>query len=626
MPINKSKLIIEGENKSAVNAIKGVSRELNNAQRDIKGFGGGIGNALSSATSLLGNLPFMLAGIGTAAVAGFGSMIKETIDTAEHLEKMSQRVGVSVESLSTLRYAAQLSGTEISVLEKAIQRLSRNVYDAGRGIGEAKEAFLDMNINVNDTNGNLRDAEELMKEVADRFATMKDGTEKTALALNIFGRAGADLIPMLNRGSGALNSMQQEARDLGIEISTDTAKSAAQFKDNMLRLETSVSGLATSLTVDLLPALTNLSDFLVENTSTIKWYLENVAFIIPLSLIDLIAGDTEEGTEKLDKIEEGVKAVGNEYLNMMNSRGEFVPFSDVDLVNVEEYKKKLKELVQEEERLQKQWIVTEGTLEREISLAGLNTFDTKLESVNLHVAELIEKFGNKEIINEWGAALSQAAITSMADESVQDTGEEDVDLNEEIFNREMEQSQLREERAWEELEAKRAIAEEEIALNEMKLQSAQDTFADMSNAFLIFANLSQNTNKTLFGIYKAFSIAEAGVATYNAATKALATVPYPFNFAAAAAVTAAGLANVARIASMQPSSGAVGGGAPSAPPQLPRDTGGDRGSVTTNNSAQVTIYVQGLVAGNMEQIGRDLVPYIEKAVNDGVGSIQIGNG
>ena len=65
-----------------------------------------------------------------------------------------------------------------------------------------------------------------MKKIADKFAVMKDGSEKTALALDLFGRAGAKLIPMLNEGSAGISELQEEARALGIVLGKEDLKAA----------------------------------------------------------------------------------------------------------------------------------------------------------------------------------------------------------------------------------------------------------------------------------------------------------------------------------------------------------------------------------------------------------------
>ena len=247
--------IVDGKNKTK-KVFSEVNSDLSRSGSNVKSFNTNMSAGIST-------MKKYSAVIGTAVVASMTLLIKKTIDQAESLEKMSQRVGVSVENLSTLRYAAELSGTEIGVFEKAVQRASRNITDSAMGKGDAKEIFDKFGISVKDSSGELKSADGIMMEVADRFANMKDGTEKTAAALDVFGRAGADLIPMLNGGSEGLKKMQEEAKALGLEVSTSAAKMAAELKDNMLRLESSVKGIGVTVTTELLPSLIQVTNALV---------------------------------------------------------------------------------------------------------------------------------------------------------------------------------------------------------------------------------------------------------------------------------------------------------------------------------------------------------------------------
>ena len=256
---NKVEIKIDGDAKGAIKSINGVKTALLKTEKQVVRTDTKFRTAFKSMGSALSKYSTQLKFMGIAAITAFAFLIKSAIDTAESLEKMSQRVGVSVEFLSTLRHATELSGTEISVMEKALQRMSRTMFDAERGLLTAKIPFQELGVATAETSGELKNAETIILEVADKFKLMEDGTRKTAIALQIFGRAGADLIPLLNEGAEGIKKMQEEAKILGLEISTHTAKQAAEFKDDMLRLERSVTGVAFAIAKDLLPMLNSLS-------------------------------------------------------------------------------------------------------------------------------------------------------------------------------------------------------------------------------------------------------------------------------------------------------------------------------------------------------------------------------
>ena len=205
-----------------------------------------------------------VAGALTAAAGVIAYNVGKTINEMDRIAKSSQAIGLTVEQLSSLEFAAKLSGVSSQALATSMQRLSRGMSDAARGVGTAKDAFASLNVEFQNTDGTLRDSEAVMKDVADRFASMDDGAQKTALAMEIFGRSGAALIPMLNQGADGINMLQLEAAQLGLVMSTQTARAAEQFNDDLTRLQSVMTGVWRGLTAELLPALTTITGALVD--------------------------------------------------------------------------------------------------------------------------------------------------------------------------------------------------------------------------------------------------------------------------------------------------------------------------------------------------------------------------
>jgi hypothetical protein len=198
------------------------------------------------------------AAIGVAAVGaavGLAALTKRAIDNADALSKASQKMGMTVEALSRLQYAAKLSGVELSGLQTGMNALARNM-------AANSDAFDQLGVSITNSDGTLRSSVAVLGEVADRFAGMEDGATKTALALSIFGRAGADMIPMLNTGSAGLAAMAQEADNVGATISGTTARAAEKFNDTLTKIEATMSGVVNKVMVAALPALQTLADTL----------------------------------------------------------------------------------------------------------------------------------------------------------------------------------------------------------------------------------------------------------------------------------------------------------------------------------------------------------------------------
>jgi hypothetical protein len=203
------------------------------------------------------------AAIATAGAAATAMVVK-AIDDMDEMGKAAQKAGTSVETFSAMAYAADLAGVSQEALGSAMAKLSKNISDAARGTGDAAKAFDAMGISAKNADGSLKGADQILMEMAGRFATYEDGPEKTALAIAALGRAGADLIPYLNQGQDGIEALMAEARALGVVLDTETTKAAEDFNDNLSRLSYSVKGVSNVATAELLPVLGEVAKQLVE--------------------------------------------------------------------------------------------------------------------------------------------------------------------------------------------------------------------------------------------------------------------------------------------------------------------------------------------------------------------------
>jgi hypothetical protein len=224
---------------------KRAEKRLAELKKEAKAMGVAVGAAFAA--------------VGTAAAY----MVKSAIDAADEMGKAAQKAGVTVEEFSALAYAADLAGVSQEQLGSAMVKLSKNMSDAAMGTGEAVKGFDALGISVTNADGSLKSADQILAEVADKFAQMPDGVDKTTAAVNIFGRAGADLVPLLNGGSSGLAEMRAEAEQLGVVLSTETSKAAEEFNDNLSRMGAAVTGVANKAAGELLPALNEVADMLV---------------------------------------------------------------------------------------------------------------------------------------------------------------------------------------------------------------------------------------------------------------------------------------------------------------------------------------------------------------------------
>lgn len=232
---------------------------------------------LGSVRGVAPQLAIALGAVGSAA------SFKKVIDEADQLNKASQKIGVTVESLSVLRHQAQLADIDFENLTRGIGKFSRTAYDASQGVKGSSEAFKELGITVTDANGRLKTNEELLLEVADQFAGMEDGVRKAALAQELFGRSGIDMIPLLNQGREGFKLARQEAERLGIVISGTTARASEEFNDNLTRLSAGLNGITVRAGNEVIPVLAKLTEQMVTaqgETSVFSDVASTLAFII----------------------------------------------------------------------------------------------------------------------------------------------------------------------------------------------------------------------------------------------------------------------------------------------------------------------------------------------------------
>ena len=218
-------------------------------------------NAVSKSMMGLNNaalkLKSALAIIGVGSVfASIGNSIKGAVDRASQLEEAMQKTGASSEFLTTMMYAAKLSGVEFESLEKGLTKLSKSMdaasSDAKSGIAYD---FKRLGINARESNGDLRSTEEVFKDLADRFAEIPDGARKAALAQAVFGKAGADLIPILNEGRKGIEEFSKQADLMGIKFASDTGKQLEKFGDEMDKLGFLGQGFANIFATNVMGAI-----------------------------------------------------------------------------------------------------------------------------------------------------------------------------------------------------------------------------------------------------------------------------------------------------------------------------------------------------------------------------------
>ena len=227
-------------------------------------------NGAKKAQSTLAGLGAAIKGFaaGAAAALSLGAVtaaLKSSINHMDELNKAAQRIGIPVEELSKLEYAAKLADISLESLAGAVGKFSKAISQiAGGGSNDAGAALRAMGISATDANGQLRPTSDILADIAAKFAIYKDGAEKTALSMALFGKAGADMIPLLNGGREAISGASDQLARFGGVVTPEAAQKAEDFNDNLTRLQEAGRGLTTQLAEGLLPTLVDLTNRFVE--------------------------------------------------------------------------------------------------------------------------------------------------------------------------------------------------------------------------------------------------------------------------------------------------------------------------------------------------------------------------
>lgn len=174
-----------------------------------------------------------------ASVVSVGALValgKSAIDVGSQLSDMSKKFGVSAEELSQLSYVGKMVGVELEDMGNGFKFLSKAISEAQEPTSDAALAFRLLGVNTKDASGNLKSTNQVFDEVADAFSGLSDGANKTALALAILGRAGANMLPMFEKGAQGIKETKAEAVALGIALNDVEIKRLDDIGDAIDRL------------------------------------------------------------------------------------------------------------------------------------------------------------------------------------------------------------------------------------------------------------------------------------------------------------------------------------------------------------------------------------------------------
>ena len=225
------------------------------------------------------------AAVGAAVTALFG-VAKATADYVDEATDAAAAIGMEAGALVELRWAMARATGSAEGLEGALRILSRTTQDALDGGEASAKAFARLGISVDQLRGKSPD--EVLSLVAEGMRGIESPTERTALAMDVLGRSGAALVPMLVEGADGIEAMRQRARDLGVTISEEASAEAGEFNDTLDDLTALGTGLVRKIGEGVIPVFTRwgkkILDLWAANKEIINQRLEVAIEMITAAL------------------------------------------------------------------------------------------------------------------------------------------------------------------------------------------------------------------------------------------------------------------------------------------------------------------------------------------------------
>jgi hypothetical protein len=270
-----------------------------------EGLSAAVESAKASLTSLVdtvGGITSGFVGVGEAIAGAFA--LDKVADFASRMaelgtqtERTAAMLGLTTETVSEFNLAAQLSGSSAESMSHSMVLLARNMEQAIGGAQRQRSAFTALGISSEFLRQHQNDLQGTIEKIAEAFQRTADGPAKTAIAMTLLGRAGAQMIPILDQGTEGLARVREMGERTGTILSDKTAKGMHETHEKMTELGAAVQGFGIALFErfkTVIDGVTTALTFLIEKMTN---FIDRFASVDPLVAL----------TAKLSEVEEKIK-------------------------------------------------------------------------------------------------------------------------------------------------------------------------------------------------------------------------------------------------------------------------------------------------------------------------------
>lgn len=195
------------------------------------------------------------------------SMTKEAASNADDLLTLASVTGTTTDSVQELNYMADLTDVSFDRIKDSLKETTNKMQEAATGTGDAYEAYKRLKVEITNTDGSLRSAQDVFYDTIDALGEMKNKTERDALAMDLMSESAQELNPLIDLGGEKMRAYAQEAHDMGYVLDNDALKSLQGVDDAYSRLQKTQEGVKNQLAAEFAPYL---EEFYGDVTSMVK--------------------------------------------------------------------------------------------------------------------------------------------------------------------------------------------------------------------------------------------------------------------------------------------------------------------------------------------------------------------
>ena len=495
----------------------------------------------------------MQSALVAVGVAGFGFLVKKSMDATDALGKMADKIGIGTAALGGLRHAAELTGVANNTLDMGLQRMVRRVSEAANGTGVAQAALRELGLSAKELNDMSPD--EQFRAIADAMEGVAGQGEKVRLAMSLFDTEGVALVNTLKGGSAALIKMEQEAERLGLRMSRGLVRGVESANDSITVLSSYVATLFHRMVGELAPAIEAITvkirewvEASVQAAGGPKQFAKEMA----LAFVDAGKAIVITTSTMLNSVIMVANKAGQAVQSLLNLLPSALPTLNELNQQMAGHAKQLANLNAQENN--------SNRIKKASIANALNQINLIKEQINL--GEYASEFKPIELFNFQGSLdqieALKSGINDIASEDKDVTSKEStkVDItkitNDQILDLQYGYQLMAEGKELAHQNRMTALTHAYLSKQSaMKKAAAAGDIDTLQESGTKVVGALKGQYKWAFDLHKSFAIKDALIDTYKAVSTAMASAPPPLNFGLAAVALAQGVATVQSLRSTQ---------------------------------------------------------------------------